>query len=959
MTTRSVIHMIQLFLLLGLCFSYSPGVKARLTADDAQIVDCLLPGKVKQLGTRRTYLAKKRPAKLSTNECEIRGGEYVKYDRANLSTALNVWQESAMLGDAEAQYYMGEIFEKGVGKTPDFELAFVWYKKSAEQDYQPAMMSLGRLYESGLGVAKDLVKAMNLYRKASGLDNEQIEYASVFRDARLEDQNEIQQLRTALHNEKNTATQLSSQLSTLKRDLNASKSTVKQLEQDIDENKQVLNQGTIPRTEPHVLVLELAKAKNALNTQKTLVTALQSELTIIKSGESSNAFLEKELEKAQATLSHHKQQADEKEQETLRLKTALSELKTTLESQSPTTQLKLVKKELLKEKASLEQALNRAKKQLKQQQEHIANLMDDVKTAAQEPIDIINAYEYQLEQTRQAVKTSQSSIRQQYQHVELLEQEIADLKQKTKDMAPVEQLQALKDTLTEREAFYQSQTALLTEDLEQQGRHVALLKQRIEDTNANSQNKANYAASLEDKISIAFGKIAESIQLVDQKDADLENAYATIDSLEAKIKILPKVEDLKRIEADLFAKQTALEKEQLTTKTLTHSIQQLEEAQTKTTTQLNKVIPEDGPVIALRWPKYDDSQTVKTALVGAGSVVNVVGAVYPVNTIDSFTINGQDETLDESGLFLKTIDVLNEPITLTINAIDDHGRASQTAIHIKPTADGALSYLGGGELTVPKLKFGKFYALIFGNNDYKQQKGWHPLSTAIDDAKAIGEVLKSQYGFDVTVKLNSTRGEMLIALEEMRRKLTEDDNLLVYYAGHGYMDPENDQGYWIPINGSLNSSIEWISNATITDQIRAMTARNVMVIADSCYSGSLMRSGLVSLRSGLSPKKKLQRLIDDINEITRTALSSGGLQPVADAIGNSKHSVFAGALLKILRENKKLLDGDSLATQVGLSVSITTQDNVKQVPRYSPLAKGGHQGGEFYFVPKNWKTNNI
>ena len=91
---------------------YSTGHAGPISAEQALIVDCLLPGKLKQLGLVRTYLSRKRPAKLPSHECAIRGGEYVKYDRANMKTAIAVWQESATSGDATAQYYIGEIFEK-------------------------------------------------------------------------------------------------------------------------------------------------------------------------------------------------------------------------------------------------------------------------------------------------------------------------------------------------------------------------------------------------------------------------------------------------------------------------------------------------------------------------------------------------------------------------------------------------------------------------------------------------------------------------------------------------------------------------------------------------------------------------------------------------------------------------------------------------------------------------------
>jgi len=114
-----------------------------------------------------------------------------------------------------------------------------------------------------------------------------------------------------------------------------------------------------------------------------------------------------------------------------------------------------------------------------------------------------------------------------------------------------------------------------------------------------------------------------------------------------------------------------------------------------------------------------------------------------------------------------------------------------------------------------------------------------------------------------------------------------------------------------------------------------------------------MRSGIVTLRSGLTAEKKALRLNDDVKQLTRVAFSSGGIQPVIDSIDNSKHSVFTGALLNVLRNNKQLLDADSLATQVAHTVAVATKDNVKQVPRYAPLAAGGHEGGEFYFAPKS------
>jgi SH3-like domain-containing protein len=79
----------------------------------------------------------------------------------------------------------------------------------------------------------------------------------------------------------------------------------------------------------------------------------------------------------------------------------------------------------------------------------------------------------------------------------------------------------------------------------------------------------------------------------------------------------------------------------------------------------------------------------------------------------------------------------------------------------------------------------------------------------------------------------------------------------------------------------------------------------------------------------------------------RTALVSGGLEPVADD-GAGGHSVFANALLGVLRESDGILDGQTLAKQVTQKVVL----GAEQTPQYSDIRRGGHDGGEFLFVPQ-------
>lgn len=142
-----------------------------------QIVDCLLPGQVRQLG-RRTFLSARRPTKTTASDCEIRGGEYVAFDRSDYKTALKVWMEAAEGGDAQAQTNVGEIFEKGLGTEPNYEAALIWYRKAAAQGNTRAQFNLGTLYETGQGVPQDKLEALNWYRQAWGVAADDIMFSS-------------------------------------------------------------------------------------------------------------------------------------------------------------------------------------------------------------------------------------------------------------------------------------------------------------------------------------------------------------------------------------------------------------------------------------------------------------------------------------------------------------------------------------------------------------------------------------------------------------------------------------------------------------------------------------------------------------------------------------------------------------------------------------------------------------
>ena len=75
------------------------------------IVDCMLPGKIMRLGAGARYMSARRPIKTTGADCEIRGGEYVAFDRSSYASSLKVWLPDAKAGNPKAQNYVGEMFE--------------------------------------------------------------------------------------------------------------------------------------------------------------------------------------------------------------------------------------------------------------------------------------------------------------------------------------------------------------------------------------------------------------------------------------------------------------------------------------------------------------------------------------------------------------------------------------------------------------------------------------------------------------------------------------------------------------------------------------------------------------------------------------------------------------------------------------------------------------------------------
>ena len=235
----------------------------------------------------------------------------------------------------------------------------------------------------------------------------------------------------------------------------------------------------------------------------------------------------------------------------------------------------------------------------------------------------------------------------------------------------------------------------------------------------------------------------------------------------------------------------------------------------------------------------------------------------------------------------------------------------------------------------------KYYALVIGNNDYEYLE---KLDAAEKDAEVIADVLTNKYGFEVDLLLNADYDTTVNSLFKITNKLKKDDNLLIYYAGHGELDKAENRGYWLPVDASNELRSKWISNQRIVDRIKATKAKHVLLIADSCFSGTLMRSSVTPESNEALDEKNIDRLK---SKKTRLVITSGGNEPVVDSDGGD-HSLFALKLIDTLKNNNTVINSQMLFENIRRYVI----SNADQTPERALVHKTGHDGGDFLFFPK-------
>ena len=296
---------------------------------------------------------------------------------------------------------------------------------------------------------------------------------------------------------------------------------------------------------------------------------------------------------------------------------------------------------------------------------------------------------------------------------------------------------------------------------------------------------------------------------------------------------------------------------------------------------------------------------------------------------------------------------LNEAMSARANA--DQKLTAMAATPKGSGADGAATR----SVTVPRvsaataesvaadgIRFGKYHALIIGVQNYIS---YDPLKTPISDAKAIADVLEQRYGFQTTTLLDADFSSIVGGIVQLSTKIGPDDNVLIYFAGHGVLNAAQ-RGFWLPLDARQSERSPALPTETLAEFLAMFKARSVLVIADSCFGSAL--SGAVSSYSGGPAEYQKGIPSGYLSRKARYVLSSGGMSPVFDQAGDG-HSVFASALLKVLRDNDRILTQTGLEQALVDPVRANAQRiGLVQAPELKKVREAGDAGGAFFLVPK-------
>ncbi|GAB5550523.1 MAG: hypothetical protein Sapg2KO_01140 [Saprospiraceae bacterium] len=254
---------------------------------------------------------------------------------------------------------------------------------------------------------------------------------------------------------------------------------------------------------------------------------------------------------------------------------------------------------------------------------------------------------------------------------------------------------------------------------------------------------------------------------------------------------------------------------------------------------------------------------------------------------------------------------------------------------------------------------GQNYALFFAVDDYESSQVFDDLKNPVRDADAIATELREMYNFEAKVYKNCSRQQIYDVLRTWQsRSFQPDDQLFVFFSGHGDFDDFTSKGYYVAHGNRTREDKAYIDLTTLGNIVTKIPCKHLLIAIDACYSGTIDQEialkGKTFARAKDGKQAEKNRLIQNqLRNKTRLLITSGGKRRTRDGVN---HSPFSEALLRGLRGAYSNRDGLFLYSDL-----LSELERISPTPHEGELV--GHEQGGFVFVAKNFdvlitKNNN-
>lgn len=340
-----------------------------------------------------------------------------------------------------------------------------------------------------------------------------------------------------------------------------------------------------------------------------------------------------------------------------------------------------------------------------------------------------------------------------------------------------------------------------------------------------------------------------------------------------------------------------------------------------------KEVAYSPPEIHFISPKLTEETPYKTEL----GQINLIAKAIDEEGISSVIVNSNIVPYSEAGVFASSIALQPGSNEIKVIVMDGGDNLVEKS-YIIDFVPAVLSF--ADKVASESV----YYGLILGVENY-DDRDIQDLDNPIRDAKKLYDVLVENYTFEkenITFIKDATREDIITSLDELSMKVTPNDNVLIFYAGHGWWDQEANNGFWLPSDAADDRKTDWFRNSALVDYLKEVDSKHTLLITDACFSG-----GIFKTRGAFSDAPKAIEILYDLK--SRKAMTSGTMTEVPD------ESVFIKYLVDALEKNQeRYVNSEQLFSSFRTAVI----NNSDALPQFGEIRYVGDEGGDFIFIKK-------